>query len=70
MFEAAAIDVTDGTHPCFPFLPPDFEEMERTVTTKFIRNEHLTRYSIIVYVLTFSKHHHIINNYKPIILSV
>jgi hypothetical protein len=25
MFEAAAIDVTDGTHPCFP---PDFEEIE------------------------------------------
>ena len=54
MFEAATIDVTDGTHPCFPFLPPDFKEMERTVMTKFIRNECLTCYSIIVYVLTFT----------------
>ena len=51
MFEAAAIDVTDGTHPCFPFLSPDFEEMERTVMMKFIRNlnERLTHYSILIY---------------------
>ena len=40
MFEAAAIDVNDGTQPCFPFLPPDFEEIERTV---MIRNEYLTQ---------------------------
>ena len=37
MFEAAAIDVTDGTHPYFPFLLPDFEEMENTIMIKFIR---------------------------------
>ena len=38
MFEAAAIDVTNGTHPRFLFLWPDFEEMERIVMMKFIRN--------------------------------
>ena len=36
-FEAAAITVTDGTHPCFPFFPPDFEEMERTVKIRIVR---------------------------------
>ena len=36
-FEAAAITVTDGTHPCFPFFPPDFEEMERTVKIRIFR---------------------------------
>ena len=50
MFEAAAIDVMDGTHPCFLFLLPDFEEMDRTVMVKFIRNECLTHYySILIY---------------------
>ena len=49
MLEAAAIDIMDGTHPCFLFLLPDFEEMERTVMMKFIRNECLTHYSILIY---------------------
>ena len=47
MFEATAIVVTDGTQPCFPFLPPDFEEIERTVMIRnaYI-NEYLTHYSM------------------------
>ena len=50
MFEAATIDVMDGTHPYFLFLLPDFEEMERTVMVKFLRNERLTHYySILIY---------------------
>ena len=49
MFEAAPINVTDGTHPCLPFLLPDFKDLERTVMMKFIKNDCLTHYSILIY---------------------
>ena len=35
MFEA---DVMDGTQPCFPFLLPDFEEIERNIVCPRLLN--------------------------------
>ena len=49
MFEAAAIDVTDGTHPWFPFFAHDFEQIERTIMIKFIKNKYLTTRMFVTY---------------------